>query len=489
MTFISIMDNKNRTNIILDIFQEICKIPHPSGHEEAIGEYLMEFAKQHNLKAKQDKVGNVLICKPASVGYKDRPTVILQSHQDMVCEKDATLDHDFMTQPLETYIEDGWLKAKGTTLGADDGIGVAMTLAILADNEIKHGPIEALFTVSEETGLAGASNLEKDMINGSMLINLDSEDEGEIFIGCAGGINSTIEFNYSKEDVPDNYFFIKLSVDRLHGGHSGDDIDKGFANANKILARFIYNSLKKYDIKLCSFNGGNLHNAIPRDATAVIAIPNNHKEDIRVDYNIYASDVQAEYHITEPEMEFTMESTEKQTTCIDIKTAKNFIYAVHAVVNGVYAMSMDMPGLVETSSNLASVRTSESTIKIIASHRSSVMSALHSVRDTVAATFLLAGADVKHNEGYPGWKPNPQSPLLKTATETYKELFGKEPKVRAIHAGLECGLFLSEHPHLDMISVGPTLRGVHSPSERLLIETVNPVYTHLLTILERIPVK
>ncbi len=228
------MDNKNRTNIILDIFQEICKIPHPSGHEEAIGEYLMEFAKQHNLKAKQDKVGNVLICKPASLGYEDRPTVILQSHQDMVCEKDATLDHDFMTQPLETYIEDGWLKAKGTTLGADDGIGVAMTLAILADNDIKHGPIEALFTVSEETGLAGASNLEKDMINGSMLINLDSEDEGEIFIGCAGGINSTIEFNYSKENVPDNYFFIKLSVDRLHGGHSGDDIDKGFANANKI---------------------------------------------------------------------------------------------------------------------------------------------------------------------------------------------------------------------------------------------------------------
>lgn len=487
MTIISIMSNKNWTNSILNIFQEICNIPHPSGHEEAMGKYLLDFAKANGLEAKQDNVGNVLIKKAASAGFETKSRVILQSHQDMVCEKDANLDHDFMTQPIETYIEDGWLKAKGTTLGADDGIGMAMALAILADKDLKHGPIEALFTVSEETGLNGASNLGKDMINGTMLINLDSEDEGEIFIGCAGGIKSEMEFTFSKEDLPENSFFIKLSVDRLHGGHSGDDIDKGYANANKLLARFLYNTLDKYEIRLCSFNGGNLHNAIPRDATAVIALPNRYKEDIRVEYNIYASEVQAEYHVTEPEMEFFMESTDAVKECIDRTTARNFIYAMHSAVNGVYAMSMDMPGLVETSSNLASVRTTDNTIKIVASHRSSVMSALTAVRDAVAATFLLAGAKVNHNEGYPGWKPNPQSPLLKITVDTYKELFGKDPKVRAIHAGLECGLFLADHPYLDMISVGPTLRGVHSPSERLLIETVNPVFIHLLSILERIP--
>lgn len=480
------MNNKEYTNIILDIFQEICKIPHPSGHEEAIGNYLISFADAHNLKAKKDEVGNVLISKPATIGFEDSPTIILQSHQDMVCEKDAALEHDFMTQPIETYIEDGWLKAKGTTLGADDGIGMAMMLAVLADNTLKHGPIEALFTVSEETGLTGASNLGDDMINGSMLINLDSEDEGEIFIGCAGGIKTEIAFKFNKEEIPGNSFFVKLSVDRLHGGHSGDDIDKGYANANKILARFLYNSIKKYDLKLCSFNGGNLHNAIPRDASAVIAIPDKYKENIRVDFNIFAAEIQAEYHITEPDAEFFMQSTDALEYCIESRVAKNFIYALYSAVNGVYAMSMDMPGLVETSSNLASVRTTDDTIKIVASHRSSVMSALTAVRDTVAATFTLAGAEVSHNEGYPGWKPNPQSPLLKTTVDTYRNLFGKDPKVRAIHAGLECGLFLADHPHLDMISVGPTLRGVHSPSERLLIETINPVYIHLLNILKSI---
>lgn len=486
MTNISIMGNKDYTNIILEIFQEICKIPHPSGQEEAIGDYLMAFAKAHGLKAKKDNVGNILICKAAAKGCEKSPTVILQAHQDMVCEKDAALIHDFMKQPIQTYIEDGWLKAKGTTLGADDGIGMAMMLAVLADSTLKHGPIEALFTVSEETGLTGASNLGDDMINGKMLINLDSEDEGEIFIGCAGGIKSEIEFHYNAESIPENSFFLKLSVDRLHGGHSGDDIDKGYANANKILARFLYNTIDKYNLKLCSFNGGNLHNAIPRDATATVAIPGKYKEDIRVDFNIFASEVQSEYHITEPNMEFIMESTEEVKTCIDSQTTKNFIYSLYSVVNGVYAMSMDMPGLVETSSNLASVRTTDTTIKMVASHRSSVMSALTAVRDNVAATFLLAGAKVSHNEGYPGWKPNPQSPLLNITVDSYRELFGKEPKVRAIHAGLECGLFLADHPYLDMISIGPTLRGVHSPSERLLIETVNPVYTHLINILERI---
>lgn len=481
------MKKKDWTDSVMDIFAEICKIPRPSGHEEKIGEFLVNFAKERGLAYKTDKVGNVLICKPASAGMENRQTVILQAHQDMVCEKDATLTFDFMRQPIQTYIEDGWLKAKGTTLGADDGMGIAMALAIIDSDEIAHGPIECLFTVSEETGLCGAENLQPGMMNGSMLINLDSEDEGEIFIGCAGGVNTTITFDFRHEAVPAGHFFLKLSIDKLHGGHSGDDIDKGYANANKVMARFLYSIFDKYDVRLCSFCGGNLHNAIPRDATAIIAVPNSCKEDIRVDFNIFADTIQKEFHVTETEMEFRMESADVQPYCIENTVARNFISSLHGVINGVYAMSMDVPGLVETSSNLASVRTEENTIRLIASHRSSVESCKWNIASTVAATFRLAGAKVVHGEGYPGWMPNTESRLLAIAVEKYKELFNQSPKVRAIHAGLECGLFLTSYPNLDMISVGPTLRGVHSPAERLELCTVNMVFQHLVAILEAIP--
>lgn len=481
------MVKQDWTQHVMDIFAEICKIPRPSGHEEKIGEYLIDFARKRGLEYKQDAAGNVLIRKAASAGMENRKTVILQAHQDMVCEKDANLEHDFMKQPIETYIEDGWLKAKGTTLGADDGMGIAMALAVIDSDEIKHGPVECLFTVSEETGLCGAENLQPGMMNGTMLINLDSEDEGEIFIGCAGGVNSTIEFDYTREDIPEGYFGIRLSLDKLHGGHSGDDIDKGYANANKILNRFLYSIQDKYDIRLCSFSGGNLHNAIPRDATAVIAIPSNDKESVRVDFNIFADAVQREYHSTEKEMEFRMESVELPEKCISREVSRNFICSVHGVFNGVFAMSMDVPGLVETSSNLASVRTGDDTIRLVASHRSSVESAKWNVASIVAAAFRLGGARVSTNEGYPGWTPNTDSQLLKISVDTYRRLFGKDPKVKAIHAGLECGLFLNSYPGLDMISVGPTLSGVHSPSERLELCTVGMVFDHLLAILEEIP--
>lgn len=481
--------NDNNSKRVIDIFSQICMIPRPSGHEEEISAFLQEFGEQRGLKVITDEVGNVLISKSASKSYEDRPTVILQAHQDMVCEKDASIEHDFFTQPIDTYIDNGWLKAKGTTLGADDGIGIAMALAILDNNDIKQGPIECLFTVSEETGLIGAQHLKSGMMNGSMLINLDSEDEGEIFIGCAGGKNSTVTFEYKQESVPADYFCLKLGLDKLHGGHSGDDIDKGYANANKLLVRFLNSVMDKYNIRLCSIMGGNLHNAIPRDALVTIAIPSKFKEPIRVDFNIFAAMVQEEYHVTESSMEFIMESTDFIPNCIEQTIAKKIILSITAAFNGVYAMSMDVPGLVETSSNLASIRTHSNSIVIVASHRSSISSAIEDVTETFSAAFRLAGAKIEHNDGYPGWTPNPKSQLLEIAVDTYKQLFGKYPKVKAIHAGLECGLFLKSYPYLDMISIGPTLRGVHSPSERLDLSTVPLVFNHLLSILERIPKK
>ena len=481
------MEKTDWSKRVMDFFLEICRIPRPSGSEEKMGEYLMSFAAARGLAAKKDEVGNVLISKPATPGFEGRQTVILQAHQDMVCEKDATLDHDFMTQPIETYVEDGWLKARGTTLGADDGMGIAMALAILDSKEIEHGPVECLFTVSEETGLTGATCLKPGMMNGKKLINLDSEDEGQIYIGCAGGMNSMIEFEYKSEPVPAGYLFLRVGVDKFHGGHSGDDIEKGFANANKILARFLNAAQDKYDMRLCSISGGNLHNAIPRDATAVIAVPFADREKIRVDFNVFASEVQDEYHVTEREAKFFMESTDAVAECIEPAVSRYIIRSVFAVFNGVYAMSMDVPGLVETSSNLARIRTEQGKVTMVASQRSSVESAKHAVQATVAACFRLAGAKVEQSDGYPGWAPNPKSELLDISVRAYRELFGRDPQVKAIHAGLECGLFLDAYPDLDMISIGPTLRGVHSPSERLELATVPMVFDHLLAILRNIP--
>ena len=439
------MEKTDWSKRVMDFFLEICRIPRPSGSEEKMGEYLMSFAAARGLAARKDEVGNVLISKPAAPGFEGRQTVILQAHQDMVCEKDATLDHDFMTQPIETYVEDGWLKARGTTLGADDGMGIAMALAILDSKEIEHGPVECLFTVSEETGLTGATCLKPGMMNGKMLINLDSEDEGQIYIGCAGGMNSMIEFEYKSEPVPAGY------------------------------------------LRLCSISGGNLHNAIPRDATAVIAVPFADREKIRVDFNVFASEVQDEYHVTEREAKFFMESTDAVAECIEPAVARNIIRSVFAVFNGVYAMSMDVPGLVETSSNLARIRTEQGKVTMVASQRSSVESAKYAVQATVTACFRLAGAKVEQSDGYPGWAPNPKSELLDISVRAYRELFGRDPQVKAIHAGLECGLFLDAYPDLDMISIGPTLRGVHSPSERLELATVPMVFDHLLAILRNIP--
>ena len=475
---------------VFDYFAEINKVPRPSKHEEKMIAYLQDFAEKNHLAFKTDEAGNVLIAKPATPGMENKETVILQGHMDMVCEKTSDREINFTNDPIETYIDGEWMRAKGTTLGADDGIGVALAMAILTDNTIQHGPIECLFTRDEETGLTGAFAIQPGFMTGKYLINLDSEDEGEIFIGCAGGVNTEIEFEYYAESIPEGYTAVKVVVDKLTGGHSGDDINKNRANANKLLARFLYQANNKYDLFLCSIDGGNLHNAIPRHAEAVIAIPEAQKHEIRSDFNIFAAEIQDEYHTTEPNAAFTMESVEMPETAIDNITASNLIASLNAVHNGVYEWSQDIPHFVETSSNLASIKMpEEGKIKIVTSQRSSTKSQLDCVCNVVASAFSLAGADVLINEGYPGWKPNPNSKLLQLTVEKYKELFNKEPKVRAIHAGLECGLFSEKYPGLDMVSFGPTLRGVHSPDEKLLIPTVEMVWKHLVAIIENIPTK
>lgn len=475
---------------VFHYFEEICQVPRPSKKEEKIVAYLKEFGKKHNLETKVDEVGNVLIKKPASKGMENCKTVVLQSHVDMVCEKNNNVSHDFLTDPIETIIDGEWMKANGTTLGADNGIGVATELAILADDTLEHGPIECLFTIDEETGLTGAFALKEGFMNGDILLNLDSEDEGELFIGCAGGIDSVAEFNYYEADVPNGYFFCKIEVKGLKGGHSGGDIHLGRANANKILNRFLTLAFNKYDLYLCEIDGGNLRNAIPREAHAIIAIPEAHKHDLRTDLNVFTAEVQAEYAVTDPDMELILSSEPARAKAIDADTTQRLLQTLYAVPHGVYAMSQDIPGLVETSTNLASIKMKPGNIiRIETSQRSSTASSKQDIANMVRTVFEMGGAVVTFGDGYPGWKPNTHSEILEIATASYKRLFGVDAQVKAIHAGLECGLFLDKYPSLDMISFGPTLQGVHSPDERMLIPTVEKFWLHLTDILKHIPEK
>lgn len=472
---------------VFECFAQVNQIPRPSKREEKMIEFLKNFGESHGLDTCVDATGNVLIKKPAYPGMDDRTPVVLQSHMDMVCEKNKELAFDFDKDAIQTYIDGVWMKAKGTTLGADDGIGVAMQMAILLDKDIKHGPLECLFTRDEETGLTGAEGLESDFVKGRTLINLDSEDEGEIFVSCAGGCRTYAQLPYTLEAVPAGMFTFSLTVKGLKGGHSGDDIDKKRANANKILTRFLYIIMKKYDLRLIDIQAGGLHNAIPREAWCLCAVPMKDKESVRVDWNLFAADVEEEYNVTETDMQFLMESEDAAAQCIAPEVSCKLITALQGVDNGVFAICQDI-ALVETSSNLASIHVcpETQTIDVNSSQRSSIYSARINMANTFAAVFELAGAKVTIGEGYPGWKMNPNSQLLKVAVEQYVRLFGKEPKVRGIHAGLECGLFSEKYQGMDMISVGPTLRGVHSPDEKLLIPTVQMVWDHLLAILENL---
>ncbi|MDR3118064.1 MAG: aminoacyl-histidine dipeptidase [Mediterranea sp.] len=475
---------------VFHYFAEISKIPRPSKKEEKIIAYLKAFGERHNLETLVDEAGNVLIKKPATPGKENLKTVVLQSHVDMVCEKNSDVRHDFLKDPIEIVVDGEWMKANGTTLGADNGIGVAAELAVLTAGDIEHGPVECLFTVDEETGLTGAFALKPGFMNGDILLNLDSEDEGEIFIGCSGGMDSVAEFTYKEVDVPAGYFFFRVGVRGLRGGHSGCDIHLGLGNANKILNRFLSRTAKEYDLYLCEIGGGHLRNAIPREAYAVCAVPFEAKESIRVDLNIFIADMGNELGKVEPDMELTMESETARAKAVDRDTTARLLKTLYAIPHGVYAMSPDIPGLVETSNNLASVKMKEgNVIRIETSQRSSVLSSRDDMANTVRAAMELGGAKVSFGNGYPGWKPDPDSEILKIAVASYKKLFGTDAKIKAIHAGLECGLFLEKYPSLDMISFGPTLQGVHSPDERMFIPTVDKFWRHLLDILANIPQK
>lgn len=472
--------------IVFEIFDEITKVPRPSKKEGKIRQWLLDFAKKHNLAAKTDEVGNVVITKAATPGHENAPTVILQGHMDMVCESNDK-SFDFEHNAIRTIVDGDWVHADGTTLGADNGIGVAASLAALIDDTYVHGPIEVLVTVDEETGMTGAFNLGKGMISGSILLNLDSEDDAEVFVGCAGGVDTTATFHYERSMSPTDFQFFKISVEKGLGGHSGGDIHLGRANANKILARFLWNLSKKHDISIAEFDGGNLRNAIARAAHTVVGVHTSKKEDVRIALNHYAAEIANEYAGIEPTMTIEMESTEAPEFCIDSATSINLIRSLYCAPHGVISMSRDLEGLVETSTNLAAVKMKEgNTIVVTTSQRSSVESRKWDIANQVEAVFTLAGAEVVHGDGYPGWQPNMHSPIMKIACDAYEELYGVKPAIKAIHAGLECGLFKSVYPELDMVSFGPTLQGVHSPSERMNIPAVDRFWHQLRRILEKV---
>ena len=472
------------TENVLSFFKEITKIPRESGHEEHIIAYLQKFAADNGLECKTDEAGNVLITKEAAPGYENVPTIVLQSHSDMVCEKNEGVEHDFAKDPIKYIIKDGWMIAPDTTLGADCGIGVAAQMAVLV-SDMPCGKIECLFTTSEETGLDGAMALQPGFFTGKVLLNLDSEDEGEIFVGCAGGIDTTAEFNYKEEPVQEDFVLQEVYVKDAMGGHSGDDINKGRANSVQLLGRFLY-SILDLDWQLVTIDGGNKRNAIAREAKAVIAAEEDTLEIINERLDDFAADVIEEYGAIEKDIKVgSAEYQGDASFAIDEMTAWNLVAALCASPHGVLSMSQEIENFVETSTNLASVKmTKPGVIRIGSSQRSCVTAARRAAAAKMEACFVLAGAVVKHEGEYPGWAPAAESPVRDACVASYKKLFGVEPKVKAIHAGLECGLFTEKFPGLDMISFGPTLRGVHAPGERLDLASLDKFVALLVDLIQ-----
>lgn len=471
---------------VFEIFAEICKVPRPSKHEEKISRWLQDFAATHGIECVADKAMNVIMRVPATPGNEDHESVVLQAHMDMVCEKNGDVEHDFLKDPIETYVDGEWLKAKGTTLGADNGIGIAMALAAITDQELSHPAIECLFTVDEETGLTGAMMLQDGVLKSQRLINLDSEDDGQIFIGCAGGIDTLAKMHYEPMPIPNSQqlLAVRLSVSGLMGGHSGDDINKGRANANQLIVWFLARVWPQTEIQLASINGGNLRNAIAREAEAVICIPMNYKEQIRIEWNHYVAQMEGVFGEVEKEMRLELETCDMPESFIPSDKAYRLIMALCECPHGMIAMSQEMPGLVETSTNLASVKMKDGYLEINTSQRSSKEASKHHLKWAVEQALSMACDEVTHGDGYPGWAPNPKSALLESVQKAYKELFKSEPKVLAIHAGLECGLFLEKYPYLDMVSIGPQMYGVHSPQERLSIPSTERCYKWLCQTLK-----
>ncbi len=471
---------------VFDIFAQICRVPRPSKHEEQISKWLQDFAAARQIECIADEAMNVIMRVPATPGYENHEGVILQAHMDMVAEKDGNVQHDFMRDPIETYVDGEWLKAKGTTLGADDGIGIAMALAAITDPNLPHPAIECLFTVDEETGLTGAMKLQDGMLKHKRLINIDSEDDGQIFIGCAGGIDTLAKMHYEGErlKVKGERLAIRLSVGGLLGGHSGDDINKGRANANQLIVWFLARIWPQTEVQLASINGGNLRNAIAREAEAVIAIPMAYKEQIRIEWNHFVAQMEGVFGEVEKDMRLELETTDMPELFIPADKAYRLVMALCECPHGMIAMSKDIPGLVETSTNLASIKMREGYIEINTSQRSSIEASKHHLKWAVEQALSLACDEVTHGDGYPGWAPNPKSELLEVVKKAYTDLFKAEPKVLAIHAGLECGLFLEKYPYLDMVSIGPQMYGVHSPQERLSIPSTERCYSWLCQIIK-----
>jgi len=470
-------------------FREILEIPRPSKKEEKIAEYLLDFGKRLGLETLRDETGNILIRKKASQGHEDKKTVCLQSHIDMVGEKNSDKQFDFEKDPIESYIDGEWVKARGTTLGADDGIGIAAQLAILESGKIEHGPLECLFTVDEETGLTGAFGLEPGFLKSEILLNLDSEDEGELFIGCAGGKDTTIEIPFLTDVVPTDLVAYQVNISGLVGGHSGDDIHKGRGNAVKLMNRLLWNAANNFGLRISRFQGGKLRNALAREAEALVTVPKNSSYEFSKYVTGFERIIKNEFKHTEPNLKLIISEADTPKSLIDKTTQKNLLNALYACPHGVIAWSQEIPDFVQTSTNLAAVEMRDEIFFITTSQRSSVETEKIDIADRVEATFRLTGAKVNQGNGYPGWTPNPDSDLVRITEESYKKLFDQQPKVLAIHAGLECGLIGDKYPKMDMISFGPTIKGAHSPDERLDIETVRKFWDLTLDVLKKIPKK
>jgi dipeptidase D len=476
-------------NSLWENFHALTRIPRPSKKEGEAVNFAKNFGERLGLETVVDEAGNVVIRKPATTGYENRQTVVLQAHLDMVPQKNSDKQHDFEKDPIETVIDGEWVKAKGTTLGSDNGIGVAAAMAVLQSDDLEHGPVEALFTVDEETGMTGAFALRPGLLKGDILLNMDSEDEGELYIGCAGGMNTTAEFEYAEETVPGNSVAFKLSVTGLKGGHSGLDIHLGRGNANKIINRFFWAASEKTSFRIADMDGGSLRNAIPREAFATLVVPTSEKEEFLSLVHEYAALFANEFKGVDPDLKFEASETDMPDTVMPLEAQERLIKMVYGIPNGVMRMSTDMPDIVETSTNLAIVRVEKGKVTSLCLIRSSVDSAKFSVGYMTQAVMELAGASVIHDGTYPGWKPNIESPILNTMKNVYTEKYGKTPEIKVIHAGLECGIIGDVYPEMDLISFGPTIRFPHSPDEKVNIETVGKFWDYLVETLKNIPEK
>ena len=474
--------------LIWECFDEITRVPRPTFHLDKMKEFLVGWADRHGIPCRVDAVGNVMMSKPATPGHENAPAIILQGHQDMVAEKRGDKVHDFLTDPITTIVDGDWVKADGTTLGADNGMGCAAAMAVLLDDSLVHGPIQALFTVDEEQGLTGANGLQPGFVTGDILLNLDSEEHGQLVIGCAGGKITVCRLPYKAEAAPEGLVWYELHLDHFKGGHSGMEIGLGRGNANQQLARFIWEWQQECTMEVAMMDGGNLANAIPRECKAIVGVKECCAADLEKEVAEYNDLLHAEFMLAEePTFIFEAKRVEAPATIIDSATSRRLVAAIFACPNGVQGMSRAVEGLIETSDNLASVKMREGNVVEVTVHqRSSVDSRRDEIANRVKALFTMIGAEVEFEDAYVGWAPNPESKVLKVAEQSFEELFGTKPRVEALHAGLECGLFLEKMPGLDMISFGPTLKDIHSPSERANIPSVEAFWKFLTDILHRL---